>query len=57
VSYVDKPKIASAANNNILGLDVLSSFRVLLDYPASKIYFRLLPQEDAPKVPPIDSVL
>ena len=40
VNYVDEPKIVSPFNNNVLGLDILSYFRVLLDYPDGKIYFQ-----------------
>jgi|GEM_PF-3122365 len=40
VNYVDKPEAISPFNNNVLGLDVLSYFRVLLDYPGGKIYFQ-----------------
>ena len=48
VNYVDEPKIVSTFNNNVLGLEVLSRFQVLLDYPDGKIYFRLSPVEAAP---------
>ena len=51
MNYVDKPDITSPMNSNILGLDVLSRFQVLLDYPDGKIYFQLSPAEAPPASP------
>lgn len=52
VNYVDEPKIVSPFNNNVLGLEVLSRFQVLLDYPDGRIYFQFSPAKASSAAPP-----